>query len=81
MPIKIHNVLFDLDGTLAATAPDLASPLKKVLVEHNHASLYLDIVRHLVSLGGMVAIRMAFGIQEGDPNYKEFGRASCTVRV
>ena len=71
MPNKIHNVLFDLDGTLADTAPDLASAVNKVLKEHNKGSVDLEIIRPAVSLGGVAMVSMAFGIEESDPQFKQ----------
>jgi len=35
----ITAVFFDLDGTLADTAPDLAAALNQLLVEHHQPAL------------------------------------------
>ncbi len=61
----IKAVLFDLDGTLADTAPDLAYALNSVLAERGRASLPLEIIRPAASHGGMALIRCGFG--EGHP--------------
>lgn len=54
-------VLFDLDGTLADTAPDLAAALNAVLVEEGRDELPFATVRPWVSWGALRLIRLAFG--------------------
>lgn len=61
----IKAVLFDLDGTLADTAPDLAYALNGVLAEQGRAPLPLDTIRPAASHGGIALIRCGFG--EGHP--------------
>lgn len=65
MPVRplppIKTVLFDLDGTLADTAPDLAYALNGVLVEQGRAPLPLDVIRPAASHGGITLIRRGFG--------------------
>ena len=58
-------VLFDLDGTLADTAPDLAYALNGVLAEQGRAPLPLGTIRPAASHGGLALIRCGFG--EGHP--------------
>lgn len=53
-------VLFDLDGTLVDTAPDLAFALNQVLSENNRTTLSLAQIRPLVSHGGAALIRHGF---------------------
>ncbi|MCF6211701.1 MAG: HAD-IA family hydrolase [Gammaproteobacteria bacterium] len=60
-PLAIKAVLFDLDGTLADTAPDLAYALNGVLAEQDRAPLPLDTIRPAASHGGMALIRCGFG--------------------
>ncbi len=57
----IKTVLFDLDGTLADTAPDLAYALNAVLTEQGRPSLSLDTIRPAASHGGMALVRCGFG--------------------
>lgn len=70
---KIKTVLFDLDGTLADTAPDLANALNYVLTKHNCDSLPYETIRPFVSHGGMALVTLGFGEDhpEFDTLYKE----------
>ena len=60
----ITTVFFDLDGTFADTAPDLAAALNQLLTEHGQPTLPLEIIRPAVSLGGNAMIQLAFTIDE-----------------
>ena len=60
----IETVLFDLDGTLADTAPDLSDSLNRLLLEQNRQPLPHETIRPFVSHGGIVMICMAFDITE-----------------
>ena len=59
-------VLFDLDGTLADTAADLARALNSVLRDEGRPQLPFARIRPTVSLGGLAMLRMAFPGDEGD---------------
>lgn len=68
-PAAPHAVLFDLDGTLADTGPDLAYALNRTL-EHFAASvLPYERIRPYVSHGAMALVRLGFGL---DPDHPEF---------
>ena len=54
------HVLFDLDGTLADTAPDLQHALNLVLAEQGRAPLPLGLVRPAASHGAMAMLRLAW---------------------
>ena len=60
----IKTVFFDLDGTFADTAPDLAAALNQLLTEHDKPALPFDVIRPAVSLGGNAMIQLAFSIDE-----------------
>jgi len=65
----IRTVLFDLDGTLLDTAPDLAAALNRVLEENRQATLPFDAIRPVVSHGGIALIKLGFGLQPDDPRF------------
>ncbi len=60
-------VLFDLDGTLLDTAPDMAWALNQVRHEQGLPALSLAIIRPHVSKGSSGLIRLAFGLEREDP--------------
>ncbi len=62
----IEAVLFDLDGTLIDTAPDMGGALNRLLQEENHAPLPLASIRPYVSQGGLVLTRLGFADKVGD---------------
>lgn len=59
--MTIRTVLFDLDGTLADTAPDLAHALNALLAEEGRAKLPYDTIRPQVSHGAGALVRLGFG--------------------
>ncbi|MFK5895302.1 MAG: HAD-IA family hydrolase [Pseudomonadota bacterium] len=66
----MNAVLFDLDGTLADTAPDLANALNQVLLENNHKTLPFEQIRPVVSHGGIALIRLGFNIEPEHPKFE-----------
>lgn len=65
----IHAVLFDLDGTLIDTAPDLAYSLNQLREEENLPPLALSDIRSMVGDGSKIIIKKMFGIEEHDPHF------------
>ena len=59
-------MLFDLDGTLADTAPDMAHALNLLLKEKDYEPLPFDTIRPWVSHGGLALVRLGFGEERGD---------------
>jgi len=59
MPI-INTVLFDLDGTLIDTAPDMANALNILLQEENCKVLSFDEIRPVVSNGSAALVQLGF---------------------
>lgn len=61
MSIKLpETIVFDLDGTLVDTAPDLAAALNAVLTRERLPTVSLDQVRHMVGRGARVLIEKAW---------------------
>lgn len=69
-PRTIDAVLFDLDGTFADTAPDLAHALNHVLVHYGEAQLPLERIRPWVSHGAGALIRGGFGLHPEDAGFE-----------
>jgi len=59
--VKINTVLFDLDGTLIDTAPDMAAALDILCDEEQHVRLPYSQVRPVVSNGSVALVKLAFG--------------------
>ena len=60
MKILPGPVIFDLDGTLLDTAPDLATALNKLLLEEGFEPLPLSAVRSMVGQGAVQMIKRGF---------------------
>lgn len=57
----ISTVLFDLDGTLIDTAPDMAAALEILCDEQKQTRLPYEKVRPIVSDGSVALVTLAFG--------------------
>ncbi len=66
---RTRTVLFDLDGTLVDTAPDLALALNGLRGEMGLRSLPFERIRPEVSHGGTALIRLGFGRSPGDAEF------------
>lgn len=64
-----RGVLFDLDGTLADTAPDLVAAVNKMRADRGLDMVPLDTLRPLASAGARGLIGGAFGIGPEDRGY------------
>lgn len=65
----IRTILFDLDGTLLDTAPDLAGALNRVRDEQGLPALPFERVRPVVSHGSIGLLRVGFDIEPDDPDF------------
>ncbi|HSD40289.1 MAG TPA: phosphoglycolate phosphatase [Burkholderiales bacterium] len=68
--MSIHAVLFDLDGTLADTAPDLAGALNALLEERRRPLVPVDAARPVTSSGARGMLKVGFGIDPGHAEYE-----------
>ncbi len=64
-----HGVFFDLDGTLADTAPDLVAATNKLLVARNLAPKSYEFLRPYASAGARGLLEGAFGIHPEHPDF------------
>jgi phosphoglycolate phosphatase len=67
--IRARAVLFDLDGTLADTAPDLARALNCVRAAHRLAPMPAATTRSYTSSGVRGLLKIGFGLDPGDERY------------
>ena len=65
----INTILFDLDGTLVDTAPDLGHALNLQLQRHGKAQLSDAAIRPFASHGSRGLIGLGFGITPKDDNF------------
>ena len=64
-------VLFDLDGTLADTAPDLAAAMNAVRTGRGLSPTPYDILRPVASAGARGLIGASFGLKPNEEGYEE----------
>lgn len=64
-------ILFDLDGTLADTAPDLAAAMNRVRAARGLAPTPYELLRPVASAGARGLIGAAFGLKPEDDGYDD----------
>lgn len=67
-------VLFDLDGTLLDTAPDLAAALNRLRRERGEPELSPVAIRPTVSHGSPGMLKLGFGLEPDDARYPELNQ-------
>ena len=70
MNTALRAVLFDLDGTLLDTAPDLAAALNRTLVAYGKAPLPYADIRPWVSHGSYALTRLGFDFPEDSADFE-----------
>ena len=68
---NFEGVFFDLDGTLADTAPDLAAAANKLRLDRNLDPIPFELLRPAASAGARGLLAVAFGITPEDKNFIE----------
>jgi len=66
---KIEGVLFDLDGTLLDTVPDLGYALNLLREEHHLPPLPLKDIRSIATLGSVAMIKIALDLDKTAPQF------------
>ncbi|RZU02655.1 HAD family hydrolase [Rivibacter subsaxonicus] len=66
----VEAVLFDLDGTLADTAPDLGGALNRLRLRRGLAALPLELLRPVASAGARGLLGAGLGKTPQDPDYE-----------
>lgn len=69
MTNKFSAILFDLDGTLLDTAPDLADSLNILLEEYQKPPLPINLIRPWAGRGSKGLLELGFGVCEPE-NFK-----------
>lgn len=68
---NFEGVFFDLDGTLADTAPDLAAAANKLRLDRKLDPIAFELLRPAASAGARGLLEVAFGITPEDQNFIE----------
>jgi phosphoglycolate phosphatase len=68
---KIKFVMFDFDGTLVDTAPDLVAATNRLLVQHGHQALAPEVIRKDIGTGLKTLIKDFFPEIQNDPLQEE----------
>ena len=60
--LKDATIVFDLDGTLVDSAPDLTNAINDALIRRGHAPVAAEVIRGAVGRGARVMIETALGM-------------------
>lgn len=64
----IQCVLFDLDGTLLDTAPDLVFAINQLRIERRLSEIPVSLIRSVANLGSKELLRVSFDINDDHPD-------------
>ena len=70
LPSRPRAVFFDLDGTLADTADDLAAPVNAMRIERGQQPMPVAELRPFASTGARGLIAKGLGVLQDDPDYE-----------
>jgi phosphoglycolate phosphatase len=69
---RVEAVLFDLDGTLADTAPDMANALNILSARHNKPLVEYELIRKNTSRGSIGLIQLGFEESPDEPLQEKY---------
>lgn len=74
MPVfdNVQAVLFDLDGTLIDSAPDLGAAVDKMRTDRGMDAFPLDTYRHMAGAGARGMLGIAFGMTPDHPEFAAY---------
>jgi N-acetyl-D-muramate 6-phosphate phosphatase len=70
LPFKPQAILFDLDGTLADTAADLAAPVNAIRLERGLQAMPVDDLRPYASMGARGLLWKGLGVEKDAPEFE-----------
>lgn len=76
---RVAAVLFDFDGTLVDSAPDMADTANEMRAAHGLGAAPYEHLRRMVGSGARGMVGVAFGVRPGEQGYDEL-RADFLVR-
>ena len=71
------SLLFDLDGTLADTAPDLHAAMNYVLAQFDHEPIDVSNIKHMIGGGARAILRRGFAARGAAPDDKMLDHATA----
>ena len=70
MKSTVSAILFDFDGTLADTAPDLAGAVNEMLADRGLSPVSFEMLRKMASQGARGLLKVAFNVDREDAQFE-----------